>query len=882
LNWTRTLAGVLAGTALAMAQGGQFTPQPGRTRSVDSVIVPLNSPFNALQNRHEWGFHKQNLLTIMNSYTLVQSDRVLDNFFADLRGPGLEFTLGSQFLSDSIPVYQRFAMRGFKVAANSGPWSGAAWAGTTQNWYAELKGTRERHLLAGATLGYTPSDFRSVGVTVMPYASSPSGGLDRAVAMAQFYLAGESEQGQSYAFDLGYGRDFGAPASSSFSDRQGLKLRANYLDDRLKVSLRTVAMGKDFGPPQGAFDLRGRHTSNLSLRYKLSPRLTFLEQAAVYEQGLGTARRSRAGSMNHSLRYQADQFSVQGGLQQLGQSTQGVSRSVNSWNLQGTIRAGDWEINPQVRVTQSDQGQARELGIGVSVPITDRLRLTAREFYDTNSRTDGGTFRTNVGLNYEIPRRGEVFVGYTRDDSLAAQFFQGQASRDALTVSGSFKLRGDLQISASTTRNFSLARLDWLPDDHNKVTLEHRRQDPSSLLLLADQSAYPIGNYTTLSWTTSWGGPIEAQISRARLGQVVAKVSARPPGDGHYEAVPVPRVRVSLNGIEQRTNAEGEAHFSGVKAGSYELKVARESLQPPYELVGEEVRSVEVPAGEIVDVEYGATAFGQLEVIAFNDEGNGLTPTYVPVPGLKFFGPDGGVSASGSDGKIVYSSLLPGPYTVKIDPSHLPAGYTASTMEQTVELGVGDLKQLEFGLQGQGKLRILARSLKLGSLNESEPLADLPILLDKKPVGLSSATGALELTVTAGGHALSVHPTALAGIRYVEGPERIVVEVNQEVEVPLLVARFGLIRAQVVGARESDQMALTLKDRDGVEQLTYLDAAGEFSFGQLKVGRYQLTLEPNTVAEDLVLAGPATQTLEVTSGQHLHAKFYLVPKGVKK
>ncbi|MBT9587000.1 hypothetical protein IV102_26900 [bacterium] len=859
-------------SALAQ-QPGQDTPHPGRSKDVDSILVPAYyRNYNALVTRNEWAIGEEGLFTLGNSYTLIQPDFPLDNFTADIRRPQWEVTVGSQFLKGVLPIYDQFVMRGIRGGWQTGPWSAGVWAGTTQDFFEELRGARTRQNLMGATVGFTPTDFQSIGLTVMPYSSMAGGDIDRSLLLGQVYVADETEQGQKYGIQVGYGRDLGGAPAASPSSRQGLSLLADYQDDRLRLNLRTLSLGGDFGPPQGLFDMRGRHMSTLSGEYKVNDSLTFNEESSILEFGLGSVSPTRSATLFHSLRYQAKGYTLYGGWQQLSLLSPGQASYGDSWMVNALVQAGDWEIQPSLRLSQIGGQGAQELGIGVKLPLSPRLRLQVQEYYD-NNQFGGSGYRTNLGLTYQIPDRGELSVGYLRQDSLAGSFFQG-LRRDALVASGILKIRGDLQLSASLSQNFGQANLLWLPDDHNQVALEHRFQDPQNQFVYANFTAYPLGHYTTLTWTSSFGGPLENGFRQARLGSIRIQFRSHAPGDS--EAVPVPDIRVVVDQQELRTNEQGDVVVAGVSPGLHTVKIPKQSLPAPYLLESQETHQVEVAAGEAVQLPVSATAYASVEVVVFNDtELSGEPPMeYLPLAGVAVLGPDGAERKTAADGRIVYAELAPGSYTIGLVGSQLPAGYETTTLEHAIQARSGQVKRVAFGLRGRGKMRLLASRMVAGSQHLTQPLAGLPLLLNGKLAGSSDPQGILEIQTWTGTYQIGLAPAWL-NTSYLTGRPCVDVPLNGETEVNVVVMDYSTVQVKVVGEGSPEGVAVTLIDPSGAKQTAYLDASGEFLFDHLKIGNHTLRLEELTLPIGYQLQGAPEQVQDLRSGAHQTVIFRL-------
>jgi len=854
---------LLAGSALA-----QEVPHPGKTRGYESIQVPYYfRQYNSFNTRNEWGLENGGVWTLGNSYTLLQPSAVFDNFTLDYRQGGWDATLGTQFLKDALPIYDQFVMRGARAGWQEGPWSAGLWAGTTQDILGELSGLRRRQSLVGASLGYTPDDFGSLGLSVMPYASQPGGPLDRTLAMTQVYLGGESEQGQNYGLLVGYGRDLQASGAGG----QGFSAQGNYSDDRLRLNLRSFVLGNNFGPPQGLYDLRGRHFSTLNGEYRLTDELSITEDVSIYEFDLGSSQASRSAAYTQGLRYQGDGYTLSGTWQRLSQSSQGRVAEGDTYFLTGNFKAGSWDLQPSLRQSNFQGQSSRELGLGLRLPLTSRVRLSVQEFYD-HSSLNGTNFQSNLALTYTIPDRGEFTLGYTRQDSLANAFFQG-LPRDSFFAGGSLKLRGDLLLSASISQTFGQAQLQWYPDDHNKIMLEHRFQDPRNQFLYADFTSYPLGHYTNLSWTSSYGGPLQAEYEKLRRGSI--RLAFYSHGPGQEEQVPVRDARVVIDGNELRTDENGEVFQGDLHIGQHTVELPTVSLPPVYRMESPPPSLVDVGAGEAVHLEASATAYAGVEVVVFNDmdqSGRLQALDYLPISGIKVRGPQGLVRETDSSGRIEYDDLLPGAYRFEL--MDLPPGYEIRQLENSLELKSGERLRVAFGLHGKGQIRVLTYRLQPGSLDQEVPYPNLPVLIDGKLTVHSNAQAQFQGELSTGRHRLG-----LTGNRvnqsYLVGPgAEVDVPVNAISEVKLVMADFANLRVQLEGTN-ADGVALTLSDPSGQKRTIYLDESGAFVFDHLKVGSYRLQVEEATLPSGFTLEGATSRDLQLGSGVDLKLRLKL-------
>jgi hypothetical protein len=807
--------------------------------------------FNALIHHHEWGLEDDSLLSIGNAYSLLQPGRPLDAFLAHYHERNQDFALGSQLLDNATPIYEQLLFQGGRWGFRQGEWSGGLWFGQSQNALQELQGLYQRQQLGGASLAWTPDDFHAYGVTVMPYASVPGGGIDRTLTMAQLYQGGESESGAGYGLSAGYGRD-------SASGNSAFRILGGYHSDQLDLSFSTRSQGSQFGPPTGLFDLRGTSFSNLTGVLRFSPNWSFLEADNLSDVFMGTGQATHVSSYSHSLRYQDEDSSLTVGLQQLGLATPGSQLNTNSLFLNGYTRMGSWTLNGQARRNRGNLN-SNELGLGVTVPLSDWLSLRAQEFY-TSGQAGQSSLATNAGLYFQLGELGQADIGYFRQDNIQNTVFS-RAPRDSLVANAHLNLLGNLKLNATVNpQTFSLINLRWIADEHQEFVLEHRFQNGENRFFYNDFTSVPLGHVTTLTWNASWGGPMERRLRSELEGRLQVQVGA-------------PNVTVAVGERRATSDERGVAYFGQLAPGTYRVRLL--DLPEVLELVGSSEQEVEVEPGRSAQPTFESVPHSGLEIVVFQDpEALGRIPgvDYQPVAGARVE-LNGLPLTSGPDGRIRDMRLEPGAYRVSLDPSSLEAGMELTTpAERSGDLKAGQTRRLEFGVRGfgQGELELL--EYLPGALDEAgaRPV-EVGVLVGGRLIGRSDGRGRLLARLPVGATRFQVDLADAGPVG------SLLIRPNQTSQARLAFYHKAEVQVQVQGLPAGAGLALRLLGPDGFEKgPVYLGSPPRYDFRQLAPGRYRVLVERDTLP-----AGLGADPLELRVGSGDRLKVVMPLKEVK-
>jgi hypothetical protein len=873
---------LLAGACLPAAGQTEVTPL-GATPSFDDIVQPYYLRYyNALLTHAEWALNPPgSLFSFGGSYSLLQSGRPLDNVLADWHQPNADLTLGSQLLTNATPIYEQFLVDGVRYGWHKGTSSGTIWYGQSQNPAQELTGLYQRQQTAGFSYAFTPNDFHSVGVSLMPYGSKVNGGFDRSMMMGQFYQGGESANGSSYGVSLGLGYDPTgsglSQGSSDFGSRSALKALASYTSEGVNLSLNSHIMGLDFGPTSGINDLRGTQFTSFLGTDHLTDKLDWQESVNISDIGMGTGKGTYASDLTHTLRYRGQGYFLQGSLEQLRSDSPGSTLKADSLFLLGSGSLGAVQLNGQARYTRrNNDGNQLELGLGTSFPVNDVLSLQFQENLNSsdgqaNSRTD---FTTNAGASLHLGEIGQVQVGYFRQDSLRNSVFYN-ASRDYFLLSTSLNLTGNVQLQANLNQGYKSVAIHWQADQHDEFVLEHRSFNQANRFTYADYTSIPLGEVTTLIWHGSWGGPMEKEFRRRLTGRVFVAVQASTPDDG--PALSLANVTVLVDDARAQTTARGVANFAGLAAGSHRVRLSGGGLGPEFEPDGPVEQEVDVQPGRLARLNFHLKATGRLEVLTFNDQENarGLDGAeYVPLAGVRMSMGALGNQTSSAEGKVLLEKLAGGNYTIALDRGSLEPGMELTTAESvSLQIVPGHTSRVVFGARGFGQLDLQLLESQPGG--GTRPVVGMGVRSRELRIGVTDPQGHFRLRAPAGRNSLALE----LGNRYYlqSGSLTPTVGVNKTTSASCLLTRYARLHLAVVGSSDPRGSAISLSGPNGKKFPTvFLGPTGTYDFSNLRCGTYKVQLEGDSLPEGFEAVNPA-RTFELAPGELKQLQFHFKP-----
>lgn len=155
------------------------------------------------------------------------------------------------------------------------------------------------------------------------------------------------------------------------------------------------------------------------------------------------------------------------------------------------------------------------------------------------------------------------------------------------------------------------------------------------------------------------------------------------------------------DGSSVKTDEKGYYQFSRVEVGGHVVTLDVRRIPAEYSIISPEKIRLEVKLREMVRANFQLIAVGRIEGRVMNDiNGNGkFDPGEKGIPDvLVLLEPGDNNAYTDEDGKFTFENVLPGAYTMRLDPSTLPEDpvYT-SPEELKFEVPVGgELKDIDF------------------------------------------------------------------------------------------------------------------------------------------------------------------------------------------
>lgn len=839
------------------AGGAQTSPQTplwGRVVNPAEVQIPFSfGRNNALIDFHEWGLGAD-YLSISNAL----SDRPQDMGQLFYRTDNFDLILGNQQLTSALPLYDTFAARGARLNFEGRDLAVAAFIGETKDPY--FGGVVPSQRLFSLTAGYATSDYQAFGLAAMNYGSGAASSGGGQAVMAGYFQAGEDEQ-SAYSVDLRAGLDLASSSSASLSCRQAHHVQLNYARPGFSLSASSRKIGRAFGPDQGGVDLRGTLFNNVHVQWEVAPGLVLSEDYRSSEFHLDSPSHSLTSILNHSLAYQSPEFQARLGYQNLSQSTAGQEVKGTNQYAELNIPVGRYQIQPSYHSNSLGGSGYHDLGLGVLIPVSDSLTLNVRGVITHNDNSSQPITTMNAALNYNLGQRGNVTVGYSHQMGL-----QGQSAthrpQNSFFLSGLYRINGELSVRGSYSPYVSTVGLRYVPSANQQLQLDHRMQTVVPISPFeAGLSPQLPGQTTTLTWSTSFNGPLESGWSRERQGGASLHLSARAQPDG--ESIPVPDVALEIGGVQATTDKHGVATFSGLKPGTYPVQVIRPGENTNL-VLPLQTEVLEVEPGWKTEKEIEGQAFSSFSLVAFNDaELTGMPDLgYIPLPGVQVQLDGAVIQTTDANGKAEFPRLNPGPHKLELVPSSLPKGMRTPPVASEFDLQAGQTQLVPLPFHGTGRV-------KLHVLMGGQPLANVQVKYGPHQLGVTDDLGVLEQEMPAGTHQLTMIARGQTPFYSLQDPN-IKVEAGESLETILGLAHYALLRGTVCVSGQPLQnqpVQVRLQPETGEAQTCYTDDSGVFNFESLKVGRYRLELNPESLP--LGMVAPEARRLNLGSGQLL-------------
>jgi hypothetical protein len=155
------------------------------------------------------------------------------------------------------------------------------------------------------------------------------------------------------------------------------------------------------------------------------------------------------------------------------------------------------------------------------------------------------------------------------------------------------------------------------------------------------------------------------------------------------------------DGSTVKTDEKGYYQFGRVEAGSHLVTLDGRRIPADYSMICPEKVKVDVKFRKTVQVHFQLIAAGRIEGRIINDaNGNGkFDPDEKGIPDvLVLLEPGGNNAYTDEDGKFTFENVIPGEYTLKLDPATLPEdAVLTSPAELKSQLPVGaEIKDMNF------------------------------------------------------------------------------------------------------------------------------------------------------------------------------------------
>ncbi|MCB0023495.1 MAG: hypothetical protein KDD91_10725, partial [Caldilinea sp.] len=226
----------------------------------------------------------------------------------------------------------------------------------------------------------------------------------------------------------------------------------------------------------------------------------------------------------------------------------------------------------------------------------------------------------------------------------------------------------------------------------------------SYTLSIAAPAGYVPSGQTTSTVNVAIGGSVQANFAlqvQGVLGVVFDDLNGNSQQDSGEQGIG--GVSITLeDGPTATTSLDGKYRFGNVAAGSYMLYL---DLPAGYVAVGRTNRLVTVASGGSARANFALQAQSVLQGVVFDDlNGNGAQDVgEAGVGGVTITRDDGPNTTTGMDGSYLFTSVVPGGYTLFVG---VPAGYVSSGQtSRVVNVASGGSAQANFAVQAQGVIQ---------------------------------------------------------------------------------------------------------------------------------------------------------------------------------
>ena len=588
-------------------------------------------------------------------------------------------------------------------------------------------------------------------------ATTGGGGLQAfiaGVASRPGRLSGTAEFGFEQLHGLG---DVGDGSAFAYQLRGDYTPKvADFALSRRVVTDRFVGTGAAGGRPEILTQLGALSTirgSDVTLQTSFDTLLESPTQGASYDIRHGASIARRIGVAVASLAFADDRSINAGGTNWNGSGAQNFAIPLRGAEIIETLQA--------TRTTASATGPSASITYGLDVlKSTTKLGLEAR-LSQTNQTGSGQSGRITSGM-FGISRSTGTYVVGLVDALTHTQ----AAASDQVTNATTFSLGRRVFGSVFLQAQYGLQTTRSRTAPQNNGT--------NAVLNFSLGAPFALGN-------ANGGGRADprapATISGVVINDGIDPLSAGTLGVG------VADIAVTLDGSEtQRTDVLGRFQFRFVSPGRHEVRIEPAALPRGFS-ADYPFLTLSVAGGQTAQVSLGVSArFGALSGKITGIESSGAeTPianASIRLDGLR-------VTQSGPLGNFGFGQLIPGPHTVEVVDSSLPAEVQLTEHVQKVTAAAGTTATLVFRSAPLGSIggRLVAQNA--GKDVPDGPIANAYVVANPgERAAITSEDGTFTIdNLPTGTYTISVDPETLPqDTDATEGAKQIELHAGEHIE----------------------------------------------------------------------------------------------------
>ena len=224
-------------------------------------------------------------------------------------------------------------------------------------------------------------------------------------------------------------------------------------------------------------------------------------------------------------------------------------------------------------------------------------------------------------------------------------------------------------------------------------------------------------------------------------------------------------------------------------------------------------------------------------------------------------------------GRFEFRFLRPGAHEITIDPASVPRGFTVSQPLASVTLAGGQTAQVNLAI---GPYGAVAGTIGSRTAQGFTPIANAAFVIDHGTTIRSSATGHFGLgRLPPGEHVVEISQQSLPADVTLEGElsRKFVVRTGEVTQVDFFSAPLGSIEGKVVLAKP------TTPDDNGVtnayvvanpgDHAAITNTDGSYIIDDLPAGTYTVSVDPETLAQELGVVKEPVNPVELKPGAHV-------------